>query len=942
LRSALRSIGAVLALGLAAGAAPASPDPWEATLARVVPAVVAIRVEAPRSFDTEPASVIAATGFVVDARRGLILTNRHVVRPGPVTAEATFLDHETVPLQPVYRDPVHDFGFFRYDPATVRFMTPGEIPLAPERARVGTGIRVVGNDAGEKLSILSGTLARLDRDAPGYGRNAYNDFNTFYYQAASGTSGGSSGSPVVDLSGRAVALNAGGSRSASSSFFLPLDRVVRALGYLQAGQEVPRGTLQAVFRQRAFDELRRLGLQRETEAATRLRFPAATGLLVVDEVVPEGPADGRLEPGDVLLRIGGKPLRSFVALEEAVDGAVGSVLPIDVERRGEPHTALVTVEDLHRVTPAEYLEFGGGVLNPLSYQQARNHGVPVRGVYVAAPGFALSRAGVPAGAVVTAVDGESVSDLDALEPRLAAEADEARVSLRWFALSRPRTPRVSILPVDRRWFPMERCTRDDAAGVWDCRPSPAPAPAPPPAPASARLEADGPRPLRALARSLAFVEVDVPYQIDGVHGQGFTGTGLVVDAERGLVLVDRDTLPVSLADVRLTFGGSVSVPGRVVALHPEHNLAIVRYDPALLDGTPVRSASLAPGPVAPGEELWIVGFDPAEGLVFRRSEVARVEERPVPLPDPPRFRESNVEMIFPSESVDTVGAVLADGKGRVRAFWSSISRDRRGRPDAFFAGLPIDLALEMIAPLRREEPFRWRSLGVELVRISLAAARDRGLPAEAADRLAGAGTEGPRVLEVVRVAAGTPAAGALTPGDLLLAADGRPVTTFREIEQAAQQTRVALRVLRDGHELAVEVDTVELDPIGTRRALLFAGAMLQPVPYAARLQRGVPPAGVYVAGRWYGSPADRDGLLATRRILAVGAVPTPDLDAFLAAVRGVPDRGSIPLQVEDLDGRREVLTLDLDLRYWPTRELRFESGAWSVGSVGADAAAPAR
>ena len=83
-----------------------------------------------------------ATGFVVDAKRGLILTNRHVVTPGPVTAQAVFLNREEVTLYPVYRDPVHDFGFYRYDPSKLRFIKPTELKLYPQGAQVGREIRV--------------------------------------------------------------------------------------------------------------------------------------------------------------------------------------------------------------------------------------------------------------------------------------------------------------------------------------------------------------------------------------------------------------------------------------------------------------------------------------------------------------------------------------------------------------------------------------------------------------------------------------------------------------------------------------------------------------------------------------------------------------------------------------------------------------------------------
>ena len=401
-----RMLAAGAALLLLLPAVQAEEPAWTETLERISSGVVSIRVDSTRAFDTEWNTSSQATGFVVDAERGLILTNRHVVTPGPVIAEAVFRNNEEVALTPVYRDPVHDFGFFRYNPEELRYIEPVELPLVPDSAGIGKEIRVIGNDAGEQLSILAGTIARLDRQAPEYGRGKYNDFNTFYLQAASGTSGGSSGSPVVNIEGEVVALNAGANNSAASSFFLPLDRIERALQKLQKGEDVTRGTLQTTFRSEPYDELRRLGVTEESEALARKRFPDQTGMLTVDHVIPGSPASEVLAPGDILIRVDGELVTEFVPLAAILDDHVGEEIAIQVERGGRRIDAIVLVDDLHAITPDEYLEFGDAIVNPLSYQQARHYNRAVEGVYVANPGYLLSRAAIPRGAVITEMDRE--------------------------------------------------------------------------------------------------------------------------------------------------------------------------------------------------------------------------------------------------------------------------------------------------------------------------------------------------------------------------------------------------------------------------------------------------------------------------------------------------------------------------------------------------------
>ncbi len=922
----LQACGLIAVAALASTALRAETPVWDKTLSRIAPSVVTIEIDQARAFDTEWNQSSQATGFVVDAERGLILTNRHVVTPGPVVATAIFQNREEVELHAVYRDPVHDFGFYRYDPSKLRYVRPVALPLAPEGARIGTEIRVVGNDAGEQLSILAGTLARLDREAPDYGIGKYNDFNTFYIQAASGTSGGSSGSPVLDIRGRVVALNAGGSSGAASSFYLPLGRVQRALDLIRQGRPITRGTLQAVFDYTPYDELARLGLRQETQAAARRAAPDLTGMLVVGEVQPGSPTEGELQPGDILVRVNGRLVTTFEPLADVLDGAVGQSITVQVERGGEVLERQLAVGDLHAITPAEYLEFGDAVVHTVSYQMARHLNAPVQGVYVANPGYALGAAGVPRGAVISSVDGKAVRTLADFAQSIAGLADGARAPLRYTTLDDPQGTQTRVMRMDRRWFPAQHCRRDDASGYWPCTALADGPPPSPPAPAATTFVATGDELADGLAPSLVLVNFDMPYSVAGVTERNYHGTGLLVDAAAGLVAVDRNTVPVALGDVRITVAGSVEVPGRIEYVHPLHNLAILSFDPALLAGTPLRAARLDPRELAPGEAVNVIGLNADSRVRSIATTVASVDNVAFPLSRTLQFREANLEVANLVNAPNDFDGVIVGRDGRVRALWSSFAAESGRDMVQVNRGLPVELVQEAVEAARSGQPLY--SLEVEFEAVPIAAARKLGLPDDWVRRIEQHDGSHRQVLSIARVVAGAPAAGALRPGDLLLAVNGRTVNRFREVERATRAPRVAVTILRDGREITLETTTAALGGRDIDRLLLWAGAVLHAPHRAMSAQRGIPPEGVFVAYFSYGSPATRHKLYAGRRIVEVDGKPTPDLDSFIASVRGRADRSSVRLKTVTWNGTVEVITLKLDRHYWPTYELVRTVAGW--------------
>ena len=922
-------IALILAVGSSAALAQSGPDEpaWDQTIADVLDSVVILHMDRTRPFDGNSQSSSQASGFVIDAERGLILTNRHVVTTGPTVAQAIFHNKEEVDLIPLYRDPIHDFGVFQYDPDDLEFIEPVSLALAPGHATIGTDIRVIGNDAAEQISILAGTLSRLDRAAPNW------DFNTFYLQAASSTSGGSSGSPVFDVEGRVVALNAGARMDAATSLFLPLPRVQRAVEALQDGRIPSRGTIQTVFAYRTYDELERLGLPDDVEADARDAWDG-TGMLTVARINEDGPAHGILEEGDILRTVDGTDIYDFVPLEAALDDAVGSTLHLEVLRGGQPVQVDVEVRDLHALIPSAYFEIGEGVMHDLSYHSAVRVPRPTHGVSVARSGRLFASAGIPRGAVIERVGDTEIARLDDFIGALGSIPDGERVQIRWTDRDAPIDTVVTSLLMNRSFWPVQRCERVDAVrdpdvGDWPCEDVERPEPVEERTTHAVTLPEERKARFRPATQSLVRVTFRPQLNLDSIHGNQRESPGVLIDPARGLVLTDRNVAPATTGEVRIQLGDAPSVAARLRYLDPVANAAIVQFDPNHLDLTGLVAPELADVPLGTGQELMLIALDREGGLYRQPVDIDRLQPSRFGVPGTPRFQVRDIDFLRLGElDRPTLGGVLTDKKGRIVGLLQRFERDEHDRYRTSLYAVPVRFGLQALD--------RWTrgvesvpDLGVDFRLRPLVNARENGLPEPTALTLRAHAPDRPMVLEVRSLSGDTPAREALEIGDFVVALAGRPVTTFQEVRDAvaARPKGLPATVVRNGERVEVTLDAALLPVAGTERVVLWGGALVQEEPAIVAIQSQTPRAGVYISWYYGGTPAQRYNLGYGRRIIEVDGQPVDSLDSFLDAVRGKPDRAAVKLRMQGLRGDEWVDTLKLDNRYWPTQQFRRISGA---------------
>lgn len=927
--SAVAWLGAVVTgccLFLVTAPANALDDQWAETIAQTAESVVSLQLSQLRAFDDAEQGGSGGTGFVVDAERGIILTNRHIVGSGPVRFSATFQNQERVDAVPLYRDPVHDFAFLRYDPAELQYAKPVSLPLRPDKVSTGLNIRVLGSDGGEQLSILTGTIARVDREVPSYGRYGYNDFNTFYLQAASSTSGGSSGSPVIDFDGDVVALNAAANTRTASSFFLPLYRIQHALARLQQDEEITRGSLQAIFSHKPFRVLRRLGLSEAFETEVRQLDESNTGMLTVAQVLKEGVTDGILAEGDILYAINGEVIANYVQLEDLLDRSIGDTLMLSVVRQGQMMELGSGVADLHANMPDRFLELGDTILQNMSIQHTRAMNLPPTGVVVMRPGFFLTSAGISQSSVLTELDGESVRDIDDVLSILAKPRTRKKLIARYIVPGREFTSSVAQIDINNRWFQHRQCKRVDNARFWDCETVALPDYSGDEESGDVTVPTYKDPLLNRVAPAMVRVDFHIPFSTDNVYAHHFTGIGNIVDKENGIVVVDRNTVPIGLGDAEITFFGSKLLPAQVVFLHPSHNLAFLKYDPKLLGDAEFEALELESEDIPLPAELFMVGY--REDGTFRKHLVDDTSRLTVGFEAPSlaRFQQSFVDVYGVPNMPPSLGGPLVDESGKVHAVWLSFAYQSGQEMQQQEWAMPAQIVFEALKMYQSGRPFY--AVDATLDYRPLALGQQLGMPDEWLQRYLALDAASRRILYVQQLVPDTDAAEQLRVGDVLMAIDGELVANLFTVERVTQKEQVEVQILRSGEVLTLTLKPSTLPGLGTVRLVNWAGASFQQAHREVALFKGVNPEGVYIADTDDGSPALWDRLYRNRFVTAVDGIPVSNLDEFLSQVRLKKQDEITRLSLTSIGGRKGIVSVQPEYTYWPTFEIRRSDSGW--------------
>ena len=333
----------VLAAEAQASALPAQTASLAPVLREVLPAVVSIIVfksagQNPlasdpsfRHFFPPPPSgqhrdVIdqaEGSGIVVNAERGRVLTNAHLV-DGAQRIIVTLRDSRHFEAKVVGRDRDTDLALLKIAAPELVAMPFGD----SDAVEVGDFVVAIGNSFGLGQTVTSGIVSAIGRS--GLGIEGYEDF----IQTDAAINPGNSGGALIDLKGDLIGIDtaivAPAQGSVGIGFAIPVNMARVVMDQLEQYGDMRRGQLGITVKDRA--------------DRSALNSAASAGA-VISKVTPGSPAAAAgLKPDDIIVKFDDVPVRDAQQFRNRIGlTRVGQQVELEIDRNGQTRKMVATI-----------------------------------------------------------------------------------------------------------------------------------------------------------------------------------------------------------------------------------------------------------------------------------------------------------------------------------------------------------------------------------------------------------------------------------------------------------------------------------------------------------------------------------------------------------------------------------------------------------------------
>ena len=323
----------------------------------------------------------AGSGVIIDAARGLVITNNHVIRDAQQII-VTLKDRRHLKATLVGSDPGTDIALLRVPPENLTAIKQGD----SDQLSVGDYVVAIGNPFGIGQTVTSGIVSALGRS--GLGLEGYEDF----IQTDASINPGNSGGALVNLRGELVGINtailgpSGG--NVGIGFAVPIVMARAVVDQLLRFGEVRRGKLGVSTEDLTPDSAKQLGIT-QTEGAV---------VVAVERGAPADKAGLRVK--DVVTAAGGRPVRSSGDFRNRIGlTPIGEEIDITVLREGRTQRLRARIAE------------------PFAATNIPGEAVPqLAGARVASIEPGMPMYGQVEGAIVTAIDPNSPAFRNGLRP----------------------------------------------------------------------------------------------------------------------------------------------------------------------------------------------------------------------------------------------------------------------------------------------------------------------------------------------------------------------------------------------------------------------------------------------------------------------------------------------------------------------------------------------